>query len=399
MTRKLTIARLCAVLCAAVVLCTAAVLCTATALAQSSAQPITTTTNSGPSAWVYVSSRIGTSNKAVVHAFTAAANGKLTPIPGSPFSADLWHMAANGKFLFGSNWSGTSIDAYKIESNGSIHYSASTDILKPHNCGTGLWDFNLDHTGGSLYDIYFNGDSTCSNNAYQSWNIVKSNGSLTYLGIAGDDDGITNNPTFTGSDQYAYTAGCYRFGPEIYGFKRNSNGALTQLKFNNPLPKAPSGQEYCPIETATDAYNHLVVSVQPYSGYDGPLGPYQLAIYTVHSDGSITTTSTYSNMPKFSDLGAMRFSPSGKLLAISSADGVRVFHFNGSQITPYTGRISTLNGSSLAWDKNNHLYVLSSASNRLAVFTVTPTSWKWVGSYTINQPVGWTVQTLPLSWQ
>jgi len=38
-------------------------------------------------------------------------------------------------------------------------------------------------------------------------------------------------------------------------------------------------------------------------------------------------------------------------------------------------------------------------TNRLVVFTVTPTSWKRVATYSINRPLGLAVQLLPLPWQ
>lgn len=377
-----------------------AVLCTATALAaQAGSQTNSTTTTTGPSAWVYLSSRVGTSNTYVVHAFTAGANGKLTPIAGSPFSADLAGLAVNGVYLFGTSAAGTYIEAYKIESNGSIHYSAETNAEGPNGCNTGPGPIVLDHTGGFLYDAYYDGDSTCGNSTEQAWKIVKSNGSLSYLDSAGSDDGLTDTPSFTANDAYAYTAGCYRAGPEVYAFRRNSNGSLTQMPAQ-PLPKAASGEFYCPLAAETDATDHVIVPVQPYDDYADPLTPDRLAVYTVHSDGSLTTTSTYSNMPKLSgDFYAMRVSPSGKLLAVSTSKGLKVYHLNGTVISPYTGYMSSVGFGQLAWDKDNHLYAASYNSNRLAVFTVTATSWKWDASYTINQPGALVVQWLPLPWQ
>src|SRR3954452_19300495 len=98
--------------------CLGGFVCSAAALAQSSSEPNAAATTTGPSAWVYVSSVIGTTNKTDVYGFAAASNGKLTPLAGSPFAADLSSMAVNGVYLFGAPASGTMIDTYRIQSNG-----------------------------------------------------------------------------------------------------------------------------------------------------------------------------------------------------------------------------------------------------------------------------------------
>ena len=81
----------------------------------------------------------------------------------------------------------------------------------------------------------------------------------------------------------------------------------------------------------------------------------------------------------------MAINPQGNLLAVSAASsdpilakygpGLQIFHFNGSK--PVTGYSSVLTKhpiSSVAWDKSYHLYAASRATNKLYVFTVTPTS-------------------------
>jgi hypothetical protein len=382
--------------------CVSMMLCAATALAQSNPQPDTTSTTTGPSAWVYVSSMIGTTGKTDVYAFTAASNGKLTPISGSPFPADLNSMAVNGLYLFGAPESGTYIDTYKIESNGSLHYAASTNTSAPNGCGTIPGPVFLDHSGASLYDFDIYGDSICSNGTYQAWNIVKSTGALTYLNSAGANEELIGRLSFIGNNLYGYTSDCYHFTGAISGFKRNSNGSLTMLKLSYNWPAAPSGIGYCAYLAAADPTNHLAIPVRPYSDYGSPSGPYQLATYTVQSNGNLTTTNTSANMPKVSvaQVTAVSMSPSGKLLAVAGSAGLQVFHFNGANpITSYTGLLSTSEMDELYWDNNNHLYAIGRNANKLAVFTITPTTHTWVATYTVNKPAGLAVQPLPLPWQ
>ena len=239
------------------------------ALAQARPQSAATTTT-GPSAWVYVSSMIGTTEKSDVYGFTAASNGKLTPIAGSPFPADLTSMAVNGVYLFGAPLSGSMIDTYRIQSNGALTYAASTNESAPNKCSNTPGPVFLDHTGASLYDFYYWGDSICSNSVYQGWNVVKSTGALTYNGSAGGDEELTGVLTFIGNNQFGYTTDCYHSDGQISGFKRNSDGSLTLLNLAQVWPKAQSGQFYCPFLAAADPTNHLAIPLFPCAG--GPCG-------------------------------------------------------------------------------------------------------------------------------
>ena len=70
----------------------------------------------------------------------------------------------------------------------------------------------------------------------------------------------------------------------------------------------------------------------------------------------------------------MNMSPSGKLLALGG-NGLQVFHFNGANpITPYSSVLTTAPINQLHWDNSNHLYALSDSTNKLYVYTITPTS-------------------------
>jgi hypothetical protein len=261
----------------------------------------------------------------------------------------------------------------------------------------------LDHTGASLYDMY---PGNCSTIDYQAWNVVKATGALSYLGAAGTTDNLPpDNFALIGNNVYGYTSNCaFNADHVIYGFKRNSNGSLSELNLAQVWPKAVGSDIWCPYLAAADPTNHLAIPVQLMDNSGNPVNNYfQLATYTVNtSTGALSTSSTLANMPKVSVqyLGAIRVSPSGKLVAIAGTKGLQVFHMNGANpITPYTGLISSVLINDIRWDKNNHLYAISWSTNRLVVFTVTPTTWKWVATYSVNRPLGIAVQPLPLPWQ
>jgi hypothetical protein len=358
-----------------------------------------------PDAYLYVSGSSNSSNNNVdVYAYSAASDGTLTPVSGSPFSSPGGIQATNGKYLFGTD--GTEIYSYSVASNGAFQQVASINAQQFNSkdvsgapCG-GPSALFFENTGATLYDLDFYSD--CANNAYQFFSVDGSTGGLSYVGVTAVTTPIFDVPlSFLGNNQFAYGASCYHWYQEIFGFARNSDGSLTSLgvnpTLNAPMPAAPSGQIYCPFLTATDSTNHVAVAVQPIDNSSlQPVGPYQLAIYTADSSGNLTTTSTYSNMPTTSvtntsdaSLTYLSMSPSGDLLAVAGTGGLQVFHFNGaSPITSYTGPLTTGQVDKMFWDKDNHLYAISQSANKLYVFTITPTmnSQASGSPYTLTSP-------------
>src|SRR5271165_3372200 len=135
-----------------------------------------------PAAYVYVSHTPKNSSVKEIVGFEAAPNGSLTPLPGSPYTADVTSMAVNGRYLFGTNANGVDIDSYRIAPNGALSLWAQTDVagFNPQDCGIS-GPLVLDHTGATLYDLDYR-DNSCANNDYRSLSVVKSNGGLTNLG-------------------------------------------------------------------------------------------------------------------------------------------------------------------------------------------------------------------------
>jgi hypothetical protein len=343
-------------------------------------------------AYVYVSSSPSPNNYEI-NAYSAALNGALTPATGSPFAADVQYMAVNRKYLFGTN--GISIDSFSIAPGGALEQVASIDAqgFNLGSCG-GPWVLFLDRTGTTLYDndIY----SDCANNAFQFFAVDASTGGLTYLGVSSaaspEFEGALG---FLGHNEYAYGASCYHWNQTIYGFARNSGGALTDLNITPQMPTSKAGEIYCPGLAVADAANHVAVAMTPLNNSTlQPDGASQLATYTADTSGNLTTASSYANMPKVAVAGLVdiSISPSGKLLAVVGTGGLQIFHFNGADpITRYTGLLTKDGADQLDqvfWDSDNHLYAISQSAGKLFVFTVTPTSYSQApGSpYTITSP-------------
>ena len=332
---------------------------------------------SAPAAFAYVSAKGG------IYAFSAAANGKLTPVSGSPFKGQLTSMAVNGKYLFGAGSNLINIYSYSIAANGALKQVSSINAQKFtfDNCGLVFGPVFLDHTGSDLYALSF--DNDCANNAYQFFKVNNSTGQLTYFGVtSAGSPGFETGLTITANNVYGYGASPFHFESTIYGFKRASNGDLTHLSFtfDSPIPAAKSGSYYLTYLAAADTTNHIAVSMQPVSdaslGFDAT-GPYQLATYTVASSGMLSTSSKYTNMPAVAVGGVsyLKMAPSGKLLAVAGSKGLQVFHFNGaSPITKFTGLLTATPIDQIFWDNANHLYAVSDSAGKLFVFTVTTTS-------------------------
>ena len=358
--------------------------------------------SAAPVAFVYVSNTPGSgANK--VNAYAAAANGKLTPVAGSPFANNLTSMVVNGKYLLGSNKAGVFVAAFLIQPNGALHWTTSTNVVRFNTSGCGgISPLNLDHTGATLYVATTVG-SLCDSTEHQSFTIDKPTGGLRFLGSTSETFLFDTPLSISANNLYAYGTDCVNFQGNytdtFHVYKRGSNGLLTLTAINPPTPPPPtSGDFYCRSQTATDPSNHLAVSVQAIDlSTSQPDGQPQLATYTADASGNLTTPSTSGNMPgtAVGFVNDLTMSPSGKLLAVAGQSGLQIFHFNGSApITAYTGLLTTDDVDQCFWDNANHLYAISRNTGKLRVFTITPTSHSQAtGSpYSIHAPANIIVQ-------
>ena len=354
-------------------------------------------------AYVYVANNSKNSSTNEITAWTAEENGKLKRISGSPFPDNVNAMAVDGGHLLAVDHSQRNIDSYVIESDGALRYEASSNYGKyaPNdNCPVANEIF-FDHTGATLYVQEFNAD--CANTGVASFALNKTSGKLHYLGtdITGVFPGITNAAFFTGNNRFAYSASnsdCMYY--TIYGFKRSSNGLLKSAGSvaNWPTPP-PNFRRFIPYLAAADPYNNLAVLMQPANPPGCSFEPLQIATYTANSSGVIRTRSTYADMPStlIQTPYDMKMSPSGKLVAVAGQEGLQVFFFNeGVAAVRYTGLLTSAPINQIFWDHSDHLYGISQATNKLYVFTVTPTHTSHApGSpYPVSDPQHLIVQSL-----
>ena len=353
-------------------------------------------------AYIYIANNPKNSSTNEIAAWSAAPDGKLTPLFDSPFRENVSNLVVNGKHLVAISRTGTNIDTFAIESGGALRYISSTNYAN-HSSGdcAAAGQLFFDHSGTNLYVQEFNAD--CANTGVASFAMNKYSGALSYLGldITGAFPGDNNAAWFIGNNVYAYTAvnsACMYY--EIYGFKRDSNGLLVSTSAGSSLPTPPPNvRRYVPDLVAADPFNHLAVLMQPANPPGCASGPLQLAVYTANSSGVLSTTSTHANMPPTSIASPydMKMSPSGKLLAVAGQQGLQIFHFNGGNpITHDTGLLTADPINQMFWDNSNHLYAISQSAGKLHVFTITPTFAReaWGSPYSINSPENLIVQPL-----
>lgn len=359
-----------------------------------------------PAAYVYVSSTPKNSSVNEIVAYAADAKGHLTPVAGSPFTADVTTMAVNGLYLFGADTNNIDVDSYAIEANGSLRLVNQSNVVSGNQkeCGFAGPLF-LDHTGQSLYEMQYDGN-TCANNQYASFGVVKSNGALTRLGTSNYDRWLYQAATFIGNDKYAYSVACNgNMYWEITGVQRNSNGALGPIpNFSYTLPKPKTGDLYCPAQVAADPTNHLAMVLQPVnnSSFNTDGGP-QIGSFTVNSNGDLATTNTQRSMPiaAVGTATSISMSPSGELVAVGGTKGLQLFHFNGANApTAASGVLTPSEIDQMFWDNDNHLYAISRSAGKLYVFTATATAHAPAPGqpYTIAAPNNLIVQPWPLPW-
>ncbi|MGA2539432.1 MAG: hypothetical protein ABSF53_25725, partial [Terracidiphilus sp.] len=346
-----------------------------TGMAQTSTDQATegTDATTSPVAYVYVA------RPTHIDGFAAASNGKLTPVPGSPFAnIAVNHLSVTPKYLFGSG-NNSAIYTFSIGSGGGIKQVASIDTFNYAPEADGAGPIQLDASGSTLYNFSMADDSFL-----QSYKIEE-NGELEFLSAVESDhtfDVQEVEPTmidFIGSNKYSYQTGCDedQLNPATEGFKRESNGELELVGADDEEPMPPSSAyTYCPFLLATDPTDHVAFVESLWDIAEGQASATeQLATYTANSSGKLTTTSTYKNMPAVGlpFTTTLSISPSGKLLAVGGK-GFQIFHFNGADpITHYSGALQTgVTIQELGWDKANHLYALG--GGELFVYTVTPTS-------------------------
>jgi hypothetical protein len=342
-----------------------------------------------------------------VYGFSASSTGKLSTIAGSPFkpAGQIVGSTQTKFFTLGQ----TLIHSYGIASSGALQSQLAQMPIFDYtgsDCGGGTSGENgavLDHTGKYIYvmlDDGFRDNESCG--AYQAY-IINSDGSFSFDGetqITGPDtpdggDYEFGLPSILGNESFAYSEYSAGGPPEntyLSGFRRESSGTLEySSNISVTTPTIPNSY-YAPLSPdASPAGNYVVLQLYPEW-----TAPPQLGVFTVNSEGNLSSTNTSSNMPASSFDGPYTtFSPSGKLFVTyadngqtsGAGNGIEIYNSNGAApLTLYKTLLSGTPIDQVAWDSSNHLYAISKSGNELYVFTVTATSVTQDAAWSIGAP-------------
>jgi hypothetical protein len=357
----------------------------AQALPNQSAAATTTPTNV---ARVYVQTAKG------VNVYTTSSTGKLTLVSGSPFKNTAGLMigtAGSHLITVGTHY----IHSYAIKSTGGVggQVAQINSALYPGaDCGT-TFGGTIDRTGTEAYiQFEFTGPYDEGCDALQSYKINAATGAFTFGGVAqfgGTYSELLGSPlVVAGNNGHAYTFSMYRSENQFSVFYRDRFGAMNDATETTVTFPLPNGGVYFPLAMASDNQNvptsHMAVALhedfgEPCSGSTPPA----LASYTIDYYGNLFYNGAM--LKTAINPASMAINPQGNLLAVSAATsyscytkdgpGLQVFHFNGGKpITGYSNILTKNPINSIAWDKSYHLYATSHATNKLYVFTITPTS-------------------------
>ena len=291
---------------------------TGTAVAQTTGQPETTKAASP----VGLCLRVGANQYPGIR---SVVKREAYSRPSVHLSGQLSHMSVNKTYLFGAGDNGKDIYTFAIASDGALKQVSETNAQKynPYGCGS-IGPTQIDYSGTTLYNQVNAGD--CQNVQFIQAFKIENNGELQFIG-----NSISGIPTISLLSlrfvslvpiEFAYQTGCADdeglAGPVNEVYKRESNGMLTTIAYDNVSPKTQNPDDVTvPFCLPATRQNHLAVAYSLYNA-KGFVGTKALASYTADSHGNLTTTNTFENMPLISsETAAMSISPTGgKLLAV-----------------------------------------------------------------------------------
>jgi hypothetical protein len=353
--------------------------------------------NAAPVAYAFVS----TGNPNNVYTLAVSSTGSFTHVGTTSSPTTIYHLSVTRQFVFGID-NASNIYTYSIDSAGALTLVATTNAGKYVSGYSSQYSIPLtqvDPAGATLYTAV----GTSQSKWYLESFKIETNGELQFLGTSDADPNALSQIRFVQGGQYAFMDGCYNTDPgasfttdsndisDLVVYQRESNGFLTWVGTSNDPPAAQDGYEYCAGINASDPTDHVAIGFTIFnpSGDDVEPGT-ALGTYTVK--GTPATTSDYKNMPVTSVWmpTAMSIDPTGQLLAVGGDGNFEVFHFNGANpITKYTGLVESNNSErAIAWDKNSHMYMLTSHS--VDIYEMTPTSytelkpWEFTDPYSMN---------------
>jgi 6-phosphogluconolactonase (cycloisomerase 2 family) len=302
-------------------------------------------------------------------------NGYLTNVPGDPFPVDRSVTAVavhpSGKWIFATRdeqAAGDGVAVFELQSNGSLAPATGS----PYATENGPEALVVDPTGNYLYVADQNG---YGNSYIDAFEINQTTGALTP--VSGSPFALADPACGSGGldpTDIIDTAGTYvyladRLADSISGFGIGASGTLTQIAGS---PWADYGScpipPYCdncvgnPVSLAIDGTGKFLYGVN--TGSD----VYDIAIYSIGSNGSLTFVKYAGNLEAGCGDGSIRTDSTGNYLYTSACVNIPNGYMGlaGFSINHTTGNLTMLPTSPYTYlNQSIHAPVLQS-------FTVTP---------------------------
>ena len=313
----------------------------------------------------------GSSASFVAYAYTASASeiraygvnsdGSLAAVSGSPYAASLENssIVTNGSNLYAIAEDQNNVDIYSINNSSGALALAST-ASNQNDVSGGL---ALDHTGSSLYVSV----GCCDENGGVSVFTVGSGSTAQRIQFA-NGPAIQPSPlVFSPNNQFTYFFGCSARVEGVFGYTRATDGTLTSFNPGQPTPPTGnSGEAFCPERLAVSAKGDMAILWVPFAfASRGQVGTETYVMtYAINSDGTLTAiaNSQVKTASSAQNKVALKFDPTGSVLAVAGDGGVQTYSLNGTgTLTPAGAPLNVgVTFQNVAWDNSNHVFATSS---------------------------------------
>lgn len=325
--------------------------------------------NSQPVTYAYVGSAGAAqpdSTTGMITAFAVAADGSAQSI--SRTFGGIGALTAASGFIFGIGGSGTTVNTYTPQADGSLRVTSAVNVIQNYLQGEDEYVANLNpDRSGKILSI----GAVWPNSDFVPFAIA-SDGMLSFLGTTISGCGKSQALlTFSPDNRWAYD-GC---SDSYNKYGRQENGMLDgPYDFSINQPPSPLGSGACqPVLFSSSSLGYVAV-VWNGSNYfcDSNQGNL-LATYAVDANGNpqLVPGSTVAPQIWESDIA---FDPSGSYFALAgyvgnqSAGAIQVFKLQADGKPASLGKAIVLSGvtdvTSVRWDNFGHLYAVASGQGQ-----------------------------------
>jgi len=325
--------------------------------------------NSQPVAYAYVGSNGPAqpdSTAGVITTFAVAADGSAQPVAHT-FGGISGLTTASG-FVFGVGKSGTTLNTYTPQADGSLRVTSSVNVIQTYLEGQDEYIANLNPgRSGKILNV----GAVWPNSDFVPFAIA-SDGTLSYLGTTISGCGKSQALlTFSPDNRWAFDQ-CWG---DFNKYGRESNGVLDgPYDFTLTQPPSVLGSGACePVLLSSSAQGYITVVWNGNSYFCNSNQGNLLASYSLDADGNPQLVAGSTVTPQIWE-SDMAFDPSGAYFALAgyvgnqSAGAIQVFKLQADGKPAMLGNAIVLSGVpnmiSVRWDSFGHLFAVAGGQNQ-----------------------------------